>query len=253
MRIQRVIDAEAVAETGVAVKAKSKRMNRTNDNIGWAQYSWNPVFGCEHDCQYCYSREIASRYFKKDFKPRFHEDRLGMPANTRPSAKDANNRVFVCSMADLFGDWVPREWIDRVMEVCETNKQWAYLFLTKNPKRLPTIDFPDNAWVGSTIDVQAREAGVAEAFAQMKTDKLFVSCEPLLEEITLSDKLLKALKLVIVGARSKGAVKEQPEPEWVESLLNQARKAGVAVWLKDNLAWRPRSQEFPGDLNGVNS
>jgi ParB/RepB/Spo0J family partition protein len=30
-----------------------------NDAIEWAQWSWNPVTGCDHICPYCYAREIA--------------------------------------------------------------------------------------------------------------------------------------------------------------------------------------------------
>lgn len=31
-----------------------------NDAIEWAQWSWNPVTGCLHDCPYCYARDIAA-------------------------------------------------------------------------------------------------------------------------------------------------------------------------------------------------
>ena len=34
--------------------------NRTNDNIEWAIWTWNPVTGCKGDCSYCYARDIAS-------------------------------------------------------------------------------------------------------------------------------------------------------------------------------------------------
>ena len=56
----------------------------------------------------------------------------------------------------------------------------------------------------------------------------------MLEKVTLGDKLFK-LRLVIVGARSKGAVKEQPDTGWVESLLIQSRRAGVAIVVQGQL------------------
>lgn len=240
----------AVSSTATAIreraKTNNKQMNSTNDNIGWAQYSWNPVVGCKFGCEFCYAAEIHERYFKDKHAftdPILHEDRLEMPANTKLKHSDRNNRVFVCSMAELFGDWVPQAWIDQVLTVCHENPQWLFVFLTKNPKRLPSIHFPLNAWVGATIHLQEREKAVADAFAKMPAVTKFVSCEPLLEPVVLSDKLLKNLDLIIIGALSKGATKEQPKAEWVESLLNQARGSGVSIWFKENLVFRP--QELP--------
>jgi protein gp37 len=42
-------------------------------------------------------------------------------------------------MADLFGEWVPDEWIKEVFRACEEAPQHRYLFLTKNPERLNQI------------------------------------------------------------------------------------------------------------------
>jgi len=34
-----------------------------DDNlIDWARFTWNPVTGCEHNCPYCYARDIAERF-----------------------------------------------------------------------------------------------------------------------------------------------------------------------------------------------
>jgi len=86
-------------------------MNRTR--IEWCDFTWNPVTGCYHGCDYCYARRIAHRFFPKTvgFNPYFWRDRLREPLALKKPA-----RIFVCSMADLFGDWVPREWIEAVFE-----------------------------------------------------------------------------------------------------------------------------------------
>ena len=113
-----------------------------SDEIEWAQWSWNPVTGCLHDCPYCYARDITQRgpnAFPR-VQPAFRPYRLNAPANTAvpdEAATDTRYRnVFTCSMADLFGGWVPKEWIEAVLGAERDNPQWNFLFFTKFPKRM---------------------------------------------------------------------------------------------------------------------
>jgi protein gp37 len=219
--------------------------NRTNENIEWACWTWNPVTGCKHGCPYCYARDIANRFYGNGgFEPKFHRDRLAAPRNTpapKPDAPIGERNVFVCSMADLFGEWVPQAWIDQVLEAVRGAPQWNFLFLTKNPQRLAEIDWPDNAWVGTTVDCQRRVEAAEEAFALIKAKVKFLSCEPLLEEVVFKN--LKGFDWLIIGPKRVGSSHEQPEWELVESLLNQARVAGLQVYFKPHLTVRPK--EYP--------
>ena len=180
------------------------------------------------------------------YKPHFYPERLSAPMNTLvPDSDDIAERcVFTVSMGDLFGEWVPQEWIDAVLEVVRQAPQWNFLFLTKNPKRLVSIDWPLNAWVGTTVDVQSRVTPAEEAFHQVKAAVKFVSCEPLLEELTFS--ALEVFDWIITGGCRRPGQKpeeaEQPDWGWVLSLDNQARKAGCLRYWKPNLKV-PR--EFP--------
>jgi len=224
-----------------------KKMNKTNDNIEWASWSWNPVTGCKHGCPYCYARDIAMR-FVGSFEPAFHPDRLQMPQNTMvPTGADKNigqKNVFVCSMADLFGNWVPDEWINRVMGVVRGNPKWNFLFLTKNPARLVDITWPENAWVGTTVDVQSRVRPAQDAFRQIEASVKFLSCEPLKEQLDFGGDMTMFDWLIIGGqSKSTGEPAFQPEWSWVENLLLVARLSGIRVYFKPNLKTRPR--EYP--------
>jgi len=138
-------------------------------------------------------------------------------------------------MADLFGEWVPTEWINAVLEKVEENRQWNFLFLTKNPKRLLDFVFPKNAWVGTSVDTQARVKTAEEVFSQLEASVKFLSCEPLLEPIAFDR--MNVFNWLLIGSRSKNSRGSafKPEWEWVESLLFQARVAGVKVYFKPNL------------------
>lgn len=227
-----VIDGTPDEET----RSKPK-FNKTNENIDWAKWSWNPVTGCEHTCSYCYARDIANRFYKEKFQPTFRPERLTAPKNTPlPKTFEHGERnVFVCSMADLFGEWVPQTWIDAVMSEVRNARDWNFLFLTKNPKRLVSIKWPDNAWVGTTVDINARVRVAEMSFAKIEAPVKWLSCEPMLEELKFTD--LSMFDWVVIGAQSKSTQEPefQPPKEWVLSLMTTAWNSGCKVYCKPNL------------------
>jgi protein gp37 len=219
------------------------------EGIHWARWSWNPVTGCRHDCPYCYARDIANRLFESKFEPSFWPRRLHGPRNTPfPAEKVADNvafkNVFVCSMADLFGRWVPKEWIEAVLSVCAAAPQWHFLFLTKFPIRLAEFTFSENCWVGTTVDCQARVPNAEKAFRKVKAAVKWLSCEPLIEPLEFQD--LGAFQWMVFGGASASTrtPEWQPPLEWVVRLQQAAEAAGCEVYFKPNLI---RRQSFPWD------
>ena len=248
-RIKQSDEREELSEPPAEERKEKPKFNLTNENIDWAKWSWNPVTGCKHGCQYCYARDIANRFFDHGFEPMFYPERLEAPVNTKVPAKEGVGwkNVFVCSMGDLFGDWVEEDWINKVMEAVEDSPQWNFLFLTKNPKRLTKVVWPDNAWVGTTVDCQDRVEKAEETFQNLvdqnnKPSVTFISFEPLKEPININ---LTNVDWVIIGGQSKstGEPAEQPLWEWVESLHNQARQYECDVYWKPNLSVKPK--EYP--------
>jgi len=238
-----------------AVKSGST-FNCTNDSIEWSSYTWNPVTGClgpdgKGVCPYCYARDIALRFpegYPKGFNPDLRENRLAAPQNTRLPDDPAKRYCFVCSMADLFGDWVPLDWINKVIDQVRAAPDWTFIFLTKNPKRLVDIDWPTNAWVGATVDMQSRVTVAVESLAKVKASVRFVSCEPLCEQLTFPS---MPFEWLIIGGRSRSSQlpAEQPQWSWVEKLMWQAREHNIKIYFKPNLEVRPR--EKPETIPGM--
>jgi protein gp37 len=233
----------------------------TGEGISWAAWSWNPVTGCLHGCNYCYARAIAHRFtdgFPAGFTPLFHHERLDAPANTTVPAAHRGDpawkRVFVCSMADLYGRWVPDEWIDQVHASMLASPWWQYILLTKFPARYAGLDLPPNAWVGTSVDEQKRVRIAEDAFRKIGGVKAkWLSLEPLREPLQFDD--LSMFDWVVIGAQTEtrqpdGTVEAFAPPfEWVAQLVAQAREAGCKVHLKPNLVnGRPGMQlpdEYP--------
>jgi protein gp37 len=232
------------------------------EGISWARWSWNPVTGCLHGCPYCYAREIATseRFkgsFPAGFTPLFHTERLDAPANTVvPAAHEddpAWRRVFVCSMADLYGRWVPDEWIGHVHQAMLASPQWQYILLTKFPARYVGLDLPPGAWVGTSVDEQKRVRIAEDAFRQIDGVKVkWLSLEPLREPLEFSD--FSMFEWVVIGAQTEtrqptGVVPAfRPPFDWVARIYLQAKEAGCRVHLKPNLLREPGMQlpdEYP--------
>jgi len=235
---------EAARLTALSSTSRLKMNEQKTDNIEWALWSWNPVTGCLHNCDYCYARDIATRFYPQGFAPSIIPARLSAPANT-PIPEEARQNagyknVFTCSMADLFGKWVPAEWIDAVLNVVRNNPQWNFLFLTKFPVRMAEFEFPANAWVGTSVDRQYAVERAQKAFRHVTAGVKFLSCEPMLERLTFTS--LEMFDWVIVGGSSKSTQTPEfrPPREWVNHLEDQARAAGCMIYEKTNLLERIR-------------
>lgn len=229
--------------------------------ISWANWSWNPVTGCLHGCDYCYARELASSErlktaYPAGFTPLFHEERLDAPANTVIPGEHRDDpawqRVFVCSMADLYGRWVPQEWIDRVHASMLASPQWQYILLTKFPDRYVGLDMPPCAWVGTSVDEQKRVRIAERAFRQLPDGVIkWLSLEPLKEPLEFTD--LSVFDWVVIGAQTEtrqpsGTVPAFAPPfEWVARLVAEAREAGCRVHLKPNLVNGKPGMQLPDE------
>ena len=211
-------------------------MNGPNNSIGWCDYTWNPITGCLNNCFYCYVRKIYKR-FKKDFAPQIHYNRLREPFKLKKPSK-----IFVCSVSDLCGKGVKPMWREEVYLTMRSTPKHVYQVLTKQPQNIKDWGrIPENVWLGVTItgDRDKWKGGYLRRYKGVR----FVSFEPLLAvpNVTFVDH-----NWVIVGAMTgPGSKKYAPRKEWIQGIINQARAWSIPIFLKGNLKWPEKIQEFP--------
>lgn len=137
----------------------------SGETFGLITGTWNPITGCLHDCIYCwarrYSRRLASMgvepYKSHMFRPAFAEWRLKQRLRK-------GGFIFISDMGDMWGEWVPNEWIEKVFRALRSNSDCRFFFLTKNPARYHEFQgrFTENMMLGATIETN-KDQGLTRA------------------------------------------------------------------------------------------
>src|SRR5688500_5998333 len=112
--------------------------------IQWTETTWNILSGCTRvsdGCDHCYIERtppfrMAGRRFDKPgiggtTGVKLHPERLEQPLHWRKP-----RRVFVNSLADLFHEDVPAEFIAKAFAVMRATPQHTYQLLTKRHARM---------------------------------------------------------------------------------------------------------------------
>ena len=201
---------------------------------------------------YNYNNPFYPRLWRKRFDdirkvplPWFHRD------------KDLRKGIFVCDMSDLFGIGIPDDWTRSILENIKVCSQHRFYLLTKQPQNLARWSpFPDNCYVGTTITSAeyTHGKGIGSAMEQVTASMIYLSIEPILGRVT--GPVPWYVKWVIIGGLTCGGADLSslsslnreltpkpygnryvllPKREWVEEIVAAADKAGVKVFLKDNL------------------
>ncbi len=180
---------------------------------GTQGYTWNPITGCLKDCSYCWARGLANGRLKgrmlgnnnlippyedgdglthtpsnfaklMPFYPRLWEDRLYHPWQGTPKG------IFVCSMGELFGPWVPEDWTRKVLNLCRLHGQNRYYFLTKQPQELAKWSpFPENCYVGVSATGPLEMYNALDNLRGIEAKVKYISFEPLLERIDINESI----------------------------------------------------------------
>jgi protein gp37 len=240
--------------------------------IQWCDYTWNAVGGCKHRCRWtmpdgstaiCYAEEVAKKFtagYPLGFEHHYwRPQNLAEPAKLKQPAK-----IFMDSMADLFGHWVPAEQIQQVLNTVADANWHTFQSLTKNAPRLLQFDFPSNIWLGVSsppdsmmgkdLSRQQQEKMLhrtMEVLSQLPANRVtWISFEPLSWDVApIVAQYPNALRWSVIGAATKGPKVYQIDPGIVQNLLDVLDEQRVPVFFKGNLegniAADPWREYFP--------
>lgn len=239
--------------------------------IEWCDFTWNPVTGCKRNCPFCVGLNRLL-HFKGDnrlymsneliFKdeenglfiltkpfptvgnntlpaptgglPTFHPYRLPMVAQ---KWKPAN--IFVCHCGDLFGEWIPTDWILQVFEAAKAAPWHNYMFLTMNPGRYAELleagllVQADNFWYGTRL-TERGDVFTADGY------HTFICMEPM---GLFSERMdIPPVEWILLGGY--GRLKRK----WIESVME--RKGDIPVFMLGSDLFKevwnaPLVQEYP--------
>lgn len=212
--------------------------------------------------------QIIERAYLDPFYPRFWEERLKQPYQILKSIG-----IFLDDMSDWMGDYWPREWTEAELQMMRDNPQHRIYTLTKQAQNLIKFSpFPENCWVGVTATGYKAFNNAIDKLKCIEAKVKYISLEPLLEAIPFNIERLAycGIGWLIIGActgtwRDMVAISAkypelaimpygkkwtaQPRIEWVKEIVQAADKAGIPVFLKDNLKpliGENRGHTFPG-------
>lgn len=186
---------------------------------------------------------------------------------TSPLRRRKPTMYFVNSMSDLFHEDVPDEQIDKIFAVMALTGRHTHQVLTKRSARMQayitmrarsieplekasrslgyTLKFEGrglvpwplpNVWLGVSAERQKEADERIPDLISTPAAVRFVSAEPLLAPLTLTDEMLAGIDWCIVGGES-GPGARPMHPAWARSLRDQCQTAGVYYFFKQWGAW----------------
>lgn len=268
----------------------NKQKSKTGRGIEWTDFTWNPIAGCLHACQWsmpdgaianCYAEDVAGKVARAAYPSGFEHHYWNPGKLNNPLKVKTPSKIFVGSMADVFGHWVPDDHIQQVIEVCREAHWHTFQFLSKNPLRVLKFDLPSNCWIGASIapdfmwnkplNWKRKKALMFKTLDSLMALRIkgyitWLSAEPLswdvaydlLEHEEFNDYFDDGniLDWVVIGAASQARNYFAPDAQHFKDLVGYCDVRRIKVFYKGNLrslpqaadAWR---EEFPERVGKV--
>jgi protein gp37 len=244
--------------------------------IGWTDKTHNEWIGCqqvtEAECGDCYALRWAKRHGMDVWGSLYGSERHLTRTHDNPrrwnreaQAQGRRYKVFCASLSDVFEPHPQvAEARKRLWALIEETPYLDWQLLTKRPKFIRPLvpqswlqHWPGNTWIGTSVGIQGAAGQRIPYLLEIPAPVRFLSCEPLVEPVTLTP-WLAHLQWVICGGYS-GREDRPMRLAWARSLREECRAYQVAFFMKqlgsvyarEHGLRHPKGEdiaEFPEDL-----
>lgn len=259
--------------------------------IEWTNRTFNPIvkkgggfycFKVSPACTHCYAETMARRTAAMqhgEFVPyanmkQFPELLLKRGMLAGWSKKRDAKMNFVSSMTDVFGEFVPDEWVFEILDAMRAAPRQIFQVLSKRAMRSHTLihtwlklngltELPDNIWIGFSTEDQQTFSERVLWLIDIPAKTRFISCEPLLSNINMWPYLQMTIDKrtnepgslidwVIVGGESGNKKTIRPMLSLhAQNIRNQCKAANVPLFFKQWGEYIPNTQLTNGQITWI--
>ena len=204
--------------------------------------NWNPWHGCRkisEGCENCFVYRTDAKY-ERDASAVTRNSTFNLPIKKNRQSEykiPSGETVYTCFTSDFLLDTAD-EWRHKAWQIIRERSDLNFIFITKRISRFSSImpddwgDGYDNVSIGCTCENQKRADERLPIFLELPIKSRFIVCEPLLEEVDLSEYLRSGqVERVVVGGES-GTAARVCKYDWILKIREQCRENDVKFWFK---------------------
>lgn len=234
--------------------------------IQWTGTTWNPWQGCTKKsagCKNCYMYRDKKRYGQDPTKcvrsaPATFNKPLKWQREVEAGKRTGQDcLVFTCSWSDFFNEEAD-PWRDEAWAIIRACPGLQFQILTKLPERinehLPVFwpEIRDRCWMGTSVEDQPNANRRIDELIKVDARTLFLSCEPLLGPVELSEFTLHLARSWVICGGESGPDARPFDLDWARSIRGQCASAGVPFFFKQagsNVVGHRFRDSHGGDMN----
>lgn len=217
--------------------------NKTS--IAWTDATINLAWGCTKvspGCDNCYMFRLSPMFGRKAFEVNILDKGGDYFSKKIMSCRNKGaKRIFINSMSDTFHISIDALTISRWIDTMRASADIQFQILTKRSARMIEFvdayeanfrEMPQNVWLGVSVESSKQLYRIKDLQKLPAHIIKFISFEPLLENIPLSDLNLDGIDWVIVGGESDAREPRPMDPDWAWAIQNQCVEKNIPFFFK---------------------